>query len=171
MNHPNTEPLAPVSGGSLTELRELLNVTDEEWASIVPWLVTGLIPEIRRPVLFLTGEQYSGKSVTAWMLAHLLDPAAVPFGRLPHNGDAWQAAEAASARSAGEDWAWLARAEATPPTPPTQASASGCLLNTGPAHSHARPRAAACPDHSRTFGDCAYRRRGAGRRRALPGWE
>lgn len=94
--NPNTEPLPPVSGGSLTELRELLNVTDESWASIVPWLVTGLIPEIPRPLLLLTGEQCSGKSVTARMLANLLDPAVVPFGRLPHNDDAWRAAEAAS---------------------------------------------------------------------------
>ncbi|MGW2113438.1 hypothetical protein [Streptomyces sp. NPDC001948] len=96
MNHPNTEPLPPVSGGSLTELRELLNVTDDSWAIIVPWLVTGLIPDVPRPVLLLTGEQCSGKSVTARMLAHLLDPAVVPFGRLPHNEEAWQATEAAS---------------------------------------------------------------------------
>ncbi|MEV7595495.1 hypothetical protein AB0O42_35050 [Streptomyces sp. NPDC089922] len=94
--NPNTEPLPPVSGGSLTELRDLLNVTDESWASIVPWLVTGLIPQIPRPLLLLTGEQCSGKSVTARILANLLDPAVVPFGRLPHNEDAWQAAEAAA---------------------------------------------------------------------------
>ncbi|MET9366066.1 hypothetical protein ABZX93_34920 [Streptomyces sp. NPDC006632] len=93
---PNTEPLPPVSGGSLTELRELLNVTDEGWASIVPWLVTGLIPEVPRPVLLLTGGACSGKSMAARMLAHLLDPAVVPLGRLPHNDDSWQAAEAAA---------------------------------------------------------------------------
>ncbi|WP_331764343.1 hypothetical protein [Streptomyces sp. NBC_01506] len=96
MNYPNIEPLPPVSGGSLTELRELLNVTDESWASIVPWLVTGLIPDVPRPVLFLTGGQCSGKSTAARMLAHILDPAVVPFARLPHNEEAWQAAETVS---------------------------------------------------------------------------
>lgn len=92
MNLPNTEPLPPVSGGSLTELRDLLNVTDEAWARIVPWLVTGLIPQVPRPVLLLSGGQCSGKSVAARMLGHLLDAAVVPFGRLPHNDDAWRAA-------------------------------------------------------------------------------
>ncbi|GGP93535.1 hypothetical protein [Streptomyces melanogenes] len=94
MNLPNTEPLPPVSGGSLTELRDLLNVTDESWARIVPWLVTGLLPDIPRPLLLLTGGPCSGKSLTARMLAHLLDAGVVPFGRLPHNEDAWQAAQA-----------------------------------------------------------------------------
>ncbi|MFI1890459.1 hypothetical protein [Streptomyces jumonjinensis] len=89
MNLPNTEPLPPVSGGSLTELRELLNVTDEAWASIVPWLVCALIPDISRPVLLLSGPHGSGKSVAARMLANLVDPGATSFERLPQNEEQW----------------------------------------------------------------------------------
>ncbi|WP_329405012.1 hypothetical protein [Streptomyces melanogenes] len=74
--------------GSLTELRALLNVDDEQWQTIVAWLIAALLPGITRPALFLTGEQCSGKSVTAKMLQHLVDPGA-PLHPLPADEDAW----------------------------------------------------------------------------------
>ncbi|OUD03004.1 hypothetical protein [Streptomyces swartbergensis] len=88
----NTKLLpAPVPGGSLTELRELLNVGDQEWARIVAWLLASLLPDITRPVLLLTGVPCSGKSVTVQLLGHLIDPG-FPFGPLPGNEDAWETA-------------------------------------------------------------------------------
>ncbi|MDT9686392.1 hypothetical protein RND61_30620 [Streptomyces sp. TRM76323] len=74
--------------GSLAELRALLNVDDEQWQTIVAWLVAALLPGITRPALYLTGEQCSGKSVTATMLQHLVDPGA-PLRPLPTTENAW----------------------------------------------------------------------------------
>lgn len=86
---PVTKPLpVPVSGGSLTELRELLNVEDEEWTKVTAWLLAALLPDITRPVLLLTGVPCSGKSVAALLLQHLVDPGA-PFRRLPADEDEW----------------------------------------------------------------------------------
>ncbi|MFG3158110.1 hypothetical protein ACGF7W_39425 [Streptomyces sp. NPDC048219] len=86
---------APIPGGSLTELRELLNVGDQEWAQITSWLLAALLPDITRPVLLLTGGQASGKSVMGHLLAHLIDPGGA-FGPLPANEDAWETAVNAS---------------------------------------------------------------------------
>ncbi|MDQ0689010.1 hypothetical protein QFZ56_008056 [Streptomyces achromogenes] len=91
----------PVPGGSLTELRELLNVGDEEWAKVVAWLLAALLPDITRPVLLLTGVPGSGKSVAALLLQHLVDPGS-PFRRLPADEDKWIAATDA-ARVVGFD--------------------------------------------------------------------
>ncbi|MFF3720566.1 hypothetical protein [Streptomyces prasinus] len=99
---PATKPLpVPAPSGSLTELRELLNVEDEEWLKVTAWLVAALLPDITRPVLLLTGEPCSGKSVAALLLQHLVDPGS-PFGRLPANEDEWIAATDA-ARVVGFD--------------------------------------------------------------------
>ncbi|MEV5440795.1 hypothetical protein AB0K80_33050 [Streptomyces sp. NPDC052682] len=81
----------PVPGGSFTELRELLNVGDEEWAKVVAWLLAALLPDITRPVLLLTGVPCSGKSVAALLLQYLVDPGS-PFRRLPADEDEWIAA-------------------------------------------------------------------------------
>lgn len=84
-------PQGPAEGGSLRELRELLNVSAENWEQLVTWAVAALIPNIAQPVLLLTGEQGSGKSVTARMLASLLDHGALPIGPLPTDNDEWDA--------------------------------------------------------------------------------
>ncbi|MFE9250815.1 hypothetical protein [Streptomyces sp. NPDC007088] len=54
------------------------------------WAVAELIPNIAQPVLLLTGEQGSGKSLTARMLASLLDHRAVPR-TCPMDNDEWDA--------------------------------------------------------------------------------
>lgn len=84
-------PQEPAEGGSLRELRELLNVSAENWGQLVPWAVAALIPNIARPVLLPTGEQGSGKSITARMLASLLDHGALSIGPLPTDNDEWDA--------------------------------------------------------------------------------
>ncbi|MFB6594800.1 hypothetical protein ACFCX6_35610 [Streptomyces sp. NPDC056353] len=87
-----TKPLpVPVPGGSLPELRTLLNLGDEEWAKVAGWLLAALLPDITRPVLLLTGAPCSGKSVAALLLQHLVDPGS-PFRRLPADEDEWNAA-------------------------------------------------------------------------------
>lgn len=92
-----TQPLPiPKGGGSLTELRGLLNVTDESWPLLVSWLVAGLVPGIPHPLLFLSGEQGTAKSTATKMLVQLLDPSAAPARSTPKDPDDWSTAAVGS---------------------------------------------------------------------------
>lgn len=92
-----TQPLpVPVGGGSLKELRKLLNVTDESWPLMVSWLVSGLVPGIPHPLLFLSGEQGTAKSTATKMLVQLLDPSAAPARSTPKDPDDWATAAVGS---------------------------------------------------------------------------
>ncbi len=86
----------PVHGGSLNDLRPLLNVTAESWPLVKGWALAALIPSIPHPILMLGGEQGSGKSVTARMLVGLIDPSPALLRSEPRNGEAWAVAAAGS---------------------------------------------------------------------------
>ncbi len=64
----------PKRGGSLSSLRELVNVQDEEWPLIVAWLVAALRPGRAFTVLIIFGEHGSGKSTGSRMLRRIIDP-------------------------------------------------------------------------------------------------
>jgi hypothetical protein len=64
----------PAAGGDLEQLREELNVTDDDWRLLVGWLIGALRARGPYPVLCLHGEQGSAKSTTASMLRALVDP-------------------------------------------------------------------------------------------------
>lgn len=65
----------PERGGSLEELRELVNAGDEgSWRMLVGWLVAAMRPRGPYPVLVLLGEQGCAKSTTARALRRLIDP-------------------------------------------------------------------------------------------------
>lgn len=66
--------LRPVRGGHVEELREFLNVHSNDWPIVLAWLVTALRPCGPYPVMVLSGEQGSAKSVTARILRELVDP-------------------------------------------------------------------------------------------------
>ncbi|MBX5493379.1 MAG: hypothetical protein IRZ14_19685, partial [Chloroflexi bacterium] len=74
---PGQRPLpVPERGGSLDELRELVNVPDDRaWALLKAWLVAALAPRGPYPLLALRGEQGSAKSTTARIIRALVDPA------------------------------------------------------------------------------------------------
>jgi hypothetical protein len=92
-----TQPLPePVKGGSLKELRKLLNVSDESWPLMVSWLVSGLVPGIPHPLLFLSGEQGTAKSTATKMLVQLIDPSAAPARSTPKDPDDWATAAVGS---------------------------------------------------------------------------
>jgi len=92
-----TQPLPiPERGGSLKELRGLLNVTDESWPLLVSWLVAGLVPGIPHPLLFLSGEQGTAKSTATKMLVNLIDPSAAPARSMPKDPDDWATAAVGS---------------------------------------------------------------------------
>jgi hypothetical protein len=65
----------PQRDGSLTPLREILNINNESsWRLIVAWLLACLRPVGPYPLLVLSGEQGSAKSTTAEALRSLVDP-------------------------------------------------------------------------------------------------
>lgn len=67
----------PETGGSLEELRDLLNVgSADDWVLIEAWLAQALYPRGPYPVLALGGEQGAAKSTAARMLRALVDPSA-----------------------------------------------------------------------------------------------
>jgi len=67
---------APVRGGSITLLREVLNIhDDDQWILFVAWLIGALRPHGPYPILTLDGEQGTGKSTMAKTAKMLIDPA------------------------------------------------------------------------------------------------
>jgi hypothetical protein len=75
----------PAPGGDLGELRKFVNVADEDWTLVVPWLVQALRPRGPYPVLCLYGEQGAAKSTTAKVLRSLIDPNAAPLRSQPRD--------------------------------------------------------------------------------------
>jgi hypothetical protein len=81
------QPLpVPVGGGSLAELRRLINVRNEQdFVLITAWLLAALRDRGPYPVLPLTGEQGSAKSSLAVLLRSLTDPNTAPLRTLPRD--------------------------------------------------------------------------------------
>jgi hypothetical protein len=77
----------PTRGGSLKQLRELINVgSDDDWRLLVGWLLASLRPPGHPyPVLALHGEQGSAKSTTARILRDLIDPSTAPLRAAPRS--------------------------------------------------------------------------------------
>ena len=76
----------PISGGRVDDLRDYVNVADEDWPILVAWLVAALRPQGPFPVLALHGEQGSAKSTTVRVLRELIDPNVAPLRSEPRNG-------------------------------------------------------------------------------------
>lgn len=70
---------APVAGGCVSSLRQLLNVTDWDWPLLISWLVSAFRPGFPFAVLVLHGEQGSAKSTVSKMLRDLIDPNIAPL--------------------------------------------------------------------------------------------
>jgi len=69
----------PVTGGSVSSLRQLVNVTDTDWPLLISWLVAAFRPGYPFPILVLHGEQGSAKSTVSKMLRNLIDPNIAPL--------------------------------------------------------------------------------------------
>jgi hypothetical protein len=76
----------PVAGGSVDELRPLVNLPDDAaWRLAVAWLVAALRPDRPFPILAVNGEQGSAKSTLCKMLRALIDPNKSPLRRPPRD--------------------------------------------------------------------------------------
>ncbi len=87
----------PVRGADgLEQLRMLLNVTSESWPLIVGWLVSLLLPDLPHPITLLAGQQGSGKSSAAAMLASITDPSPAVLRTPPRDLEQWAVSAAGS---------------------------------------------------------------------------
>lgn len=76
----------PVPGGSLADLRQFVNLGDDDSFILgAAWLVGALQPNGPYPVLVVGGEQGSGKSFTCRVLRRLLDPNAAELRSEPRD--------------------------------------------------------------------------------------
>jgi hypothetical protein len=77
----------PVGGGSLAELRPLLNISDDrDWILLKAWLIQALRPKGPYPTLTVHGEQGSAKSTLLRLLRALIDPNTAPLRAEPRDG-------------------------------------------------------------------------------------
>ncbi len=74
----------PEQGGSVKELRRLLNIEEGESILLEAWLL-GLLSTGPFPVLILEGEQGTAKSTTTEILRQLIDPSSAPTRAAPRN--------------------------------------------------------------------------------------
>lgn len=76
----------PERGGSLDDLRDLVNVADKDsWVLLLAWLRGALRPVGPYPVLVINGEQGSAKSTLTRLIKLLLDPSATDVRAEPRD--------------------------------------------------------------------------------------
>ena len=76
------QPL-PERGGSIAQLRSLVNLTDDGFVLYVHCILDALCPGRPHPVLYLAGEEGSTKSSVAKIARSLIDPNSIPLRNLP----------------------------------------------------------------------------------------
>jgi 5S rRNA maturation endonuclease (ribonuclease M5)/SAM-dependent methyltransferase len=64
----------PEHGGSVTELRPFVNVTDDQWMLALGWLIGAFHPHGPYPVLDVTGEHGNAKTTLCRALRRIIDP-------------------------------------------------------------------------------------------------
>ncbi len=75
----------PAEGGSLDELKRIVNVSDDDWALVAAWLVAALRSRGPYPILAVHGEQGSAKSTLCRILRKLIDPNKAPLRSEPRD--------------------------------------------------------------------------------------
>ncbi|MCC7388526.1 MAG: hypothetical protein IT431_07125 [Phycisphaerales bacterium] len=74
----------PVHGGSVEDLRRLVNMPDDDtWTLAVGWMVGALRPSGPYGVLSVSGEAGSAKSTACRLIRGLIDPNLSPLRRMP----------------------------------------------------------------------------------------
>lgn len=89
------EDTSPAGPALTAQLAEYLNAPPAAVQLLAVWCAAALL-DIERPLLWLTGQQGTGKSHTARTLVQLLDPSRAPLRTLPTDSEDWQRAAVAS---------------------------------------------------------------------------
>jgi hypothetical protein len=77
----------PAGGGSITLLRNLINIGDDNnWILCISWLTAACRPKGPFPILILQGEQGSAKSTTVKLLRKIIDPSSALVRTPPRDG-------------------------------------------------------------------------------------
>jgi hypothetical protein len=86
---PSMRPLPiPTEGGSLKDLRKLVNVrTEDDFVLLVAYALAALRPDCNYPVLGVAGVQGSAKSTLIRLLQRLIDPRAPKMRSIPREED------------------------------------------------------------------------------------
>jgi hypothetical protein len=86
----------PAIGGNLSALWSLLNIAAADRPVLVAFLVATLMPNMPHPILLLTGEQGTGKSTAAKIIASVVDASTVQLRKPPRDLDSWTTAAVGS---------------------------------------------------------------------------
>jgi hypothetical protein len=73
----------PTKGGSAADIREFLNIHDDQLELVIGWMLGALRGQSPYPVLVLQGEQGTGKSTTSRVLRSFVDPSTTPLRSPP----------------------------------------------------------------------------------------
>ncbi|WP_216830731.1 phage NrS-1 polymerase family protein [Alkalihalobacterium elongatum] len=73
----------PVSGGDVKEIKDFVNVTDDEWPLFISYVVSCFHPEGPYPLLVFQGGQGSAKSTHSRIVKSLIDPSEAMLRSLP----------------------------------------------------------------------------------------
>lgn len=78
----------PVSGGSVSDLREFVNLRSEgDFKLLLAWIVDAYRCGTPKPVLQILGEEGGGKTTLIKILNRLIDPSETPVEGKPNNAD------------------------------------------------------------------------------------
>lgn len=86
----------PDTSGDVTELRELLNLGQDDFDVLVGWMIAAMIPAIAHPILMLGGGQGTGKTTAARMIVGVLDASDAPTRTQPKDPETYALSVAAS---------------------------------------------------------------------------
>ncbi|HVC37503.1 MAG TPA: hypothetical protein VNF46_03775 [Gammaproteobacteria bacterium] len=86
MGKPQALPV-PAKNGDFNKLWKYLNVREADRVLVAAWILMALNPRGPYPILCLSGEQGSGKSMQAKLLKRLTDPTSSPLRAPPKNID------------------------------------------------------------------------------------
>lgn len=86
----------PERGGSLDDLKALINIAPEDWSLLKGYLVATMVPDIPHPIATFQGDPGAGKSTASRLVIALLDPSSAPLSAPSESLDNWKTTATAS---------------------------------------------------------------------------